>query len=65
MYEFFFSNALLKSMKIPFLEDTYMIAYFERVVRKRDTKEGKHYHPNYDGRRVNDERRRDRTMTLK
>ena len=34
MYEFFFSNSLMKSMKVPFMEDTYMISYFERVVRK-------------------------------
>jgi hypothetical protein len=38
MYEFFFANVLLKSMKVPFLEDTYMISFFERIVRKRDTK---------------------------
>lgn len=65
MYEFFFSNALMKSMKVPFMEDTYMISYFERVVRKRDTVERKKYNPKYDSRRVNEERRRDRTMMLK
>jgi len=41
MYEFFFANTLLKAMKVPFFEDGYMIAYFERVVRKRDTKANK------------------------
>lgn len=47
------------------MEDTYMISYFERVVRKRDTVERKKYNPKYDSRRVNEERRRDRTMMLK
>lgn len=65
MYEFFFANTLLKSMKIPFLENTFLISYFERVVRRRDTKENKKYHPQYDCRRVNEERRRDRTHMLK
>lgn len=48
MYEFFFSNALLKCMKVPFLTDTYMISYFERIVRKRDTKTNKNYPERYD-----------------
>jgi len=65
MYEFFFANTLLKAMKIPFMEDTFLISYFERSIRKRDTREGKNYHPKYDCRRVNEERRRERTMMLK
>lgn len=65
MYEFFFANVLMKAMKIPFLEQTYLVAYFERIVRKRDTIEGKNYHPKYDIRRMNEDRRRDRTMMLK
>lgn len=65
MYEFFFSSALLKAMKMPFIENGYMVSYFERIVRKRDTRVAKHYHPKYDCRRVNEERRRDRTMMLK
>jgi hypothetical protein len=65
MYEFFFANVLMKAMKIPFLDETYLVSYFERTIRKRDTKEGKNYHPNYDIRRMNEDRRRDRTMMLK
>jgi hypothetical protein len=30
MYEFFFSNSLIKAMQVPFMEDTYMIGFFER-----------------------------------
>lgn len=38
MYEFHFSNTLLKLLKIPFLENAYVLLYFERFIRRRDYK---------------------------
>ena len=36
MYEYHFSNTLLKLLKIPFLENSYVLLYFERFIRRRD-----------------------------
>jgi len=30
MYEFFFSSILIKAMQVPFMENGYMIGFFER-----------------------------------
>ena len=35
MYEFFFSNVLIKAMQVPFLEHTFMLGFFENWIRKR------------------------------
>ena len=38
MYEFHFSSVLLKLLKIPFLPNSYVLLFFERMIRKRDLK---------------------------
>lgn len=66
MYEFFFSNILIKAMQVPFLDHAYMLGYFERNMRKRGQIEKKHKHKRKLYRKKEyDDARRGRTMKLR
>ena len=67
MYEFFFSNVLIKAMQVPFLDHTYMLAFFENSIRKRsalDIKSNKQKHKALKIKEYEDFRR-DRTIKLR
>lgn len=66
MYEFFFSQILIKAMQVPFMDHTFMLGFFERNLRKR----GAGSYKTRDRRKVykrreHEEGRRDRTMKLR
>ena len=67
MYEFFFSNILLKGMILPFFENMYMVGFFEKIIRKRaHAREKKAFYkrPN-EKRKYLDDLRRERTLRLR
>ena len=67
MYEFFFSNILLKGMVLPFFEDLYMVGFFEKIIRKRFHAHEKlaYYKRPKEKRRYLDDLRRERTLRLR
>lgn len=67
MYEFFFSNILIKAMQVPFLEHTFMLSFFENTIRKRtNLDEGKNKSKRKAiKRKEHEEMRRERTLKLR
>ena len=68
MYEFFFSNILIEAMAVPFQENSYMLGFFERQVRKRDTfgrKSRRQVMTKQDRKYIHEDQRRDRTVKLR
>lgn len=66
MYEFFFSNILIKAMQIPFLDNSYMIGFFERNMKKRQNIENRYRNKKkMMKKREYEDARRGRTMKLR
>lgn len=67
MYEFFFSNILIKAMQVPFLDHTFMLSFFENNIRKRANIENAKARARHKAirRKEHEEMRRERTLKLR